>query len=260
YYMNYTDFLANANLYDGYKRPDTHPRDYYEVFVGEYSANSEIVRSPKSQEDTRYRYIENSWITALSEAAMMTGFERNGDIVKLAAYAPMFGNLARMNQWPVNMMFFNSTDVVLTPNYYVQQLFMQNSGDHKLDSTVSFASGSAPQTTYNGVKGTTAVTRTLDDFYYVASADEETGDLIVKIVNAGATEMKLNLNVGVTGTKLKGTAKITVLQNRKSDAVSTLEGSAIYPYSSVVNGFTNGNTLGVTVEPYSVTAVRIRTN
>ncbi len=259
YYMNYTDFLANTKLYDDYKRADTDPNDYYEVFVGEYSANSAIPRSPVSDEGARYPYTENSWITALSEAAMMTGFERNGDIVKLAAYAPMFGNLARKNQWGVNMMFFDSTNVVLTPNYYVQQLFMQNAGDHKLESSVSFASGSAPQTTYNGAKGAQVISRTLDDFYYVASADEETGDLIVKIVNAGATEMKLNLNVGTSGVKLRGTAKIVTLQNGKTNAVSTLaDGSAVYPATRVVDGFTD-NTLGVTVEPYSVTAVRVRT-
>ena len=91
----------------------------------------------------------------------------------------------------------------------------------------------------------------------MASADEETGDLIVKIVNAGGTEMKLNLKVGLTGTKLKGTAKIVSLQNSKTDSVSTLEQSAVVPYTRVVNGFSD--TLGVTVEAYSGTAIRLRT-
>ncbi len=267
YYMNYTDFLANTTMYDGYKRPDTDPNEYYEVFVGEYSANTLTVCSPEPDENTRFPYAENSWITALSEAAMMTGYERNGDIVKLAAYAPMFGNLIRpsdMNinhHWGVNMMFFNATDVVLTPNYYVQQLFMQNAGDHKLDSSIAFASGSAPKTDYKGNSKLTGavVTRTLDDFFYVASADGETGDLIVKIVNAGGTEMKLNLDVGVAGTELKGTAQITTLQNFKSNAVSSLQGDAVQPVKRVVNGFTGGNKIGVTIDPYSVTAVRIRT-
>ncbi len=262
YYMNYTDFLANAYLYDDYKRPDTNPNDYYEVFVGEYSANSAAVRSPQANDRYLFNYKENSWITALAEAAMMTGFERNGDIVKLAAYAPMFGNLinpgdakAKMH-WTVDMMFFNNTDVVLTPNYYVQQLFMQNAGDHKVDARMTFASGDPFKTTY---KATGGADRELDDVYFVVSADEETGDIIVKLVNAGANDIKVNINVDMTGVTLGGTAKQTVLQAMSKDDVSTLEQSALAPYSNILGGFTDGNKIGVMLGQYSVTALRIRT-
>lgn len=262
YYMNYTDFLANAYLYDDYKRPDTDPDTYYDVFVGEYSANSTAVRSPSANDRYLFQYKENSWITALSEAAMMTGFERNGDIVKLAAYAPMFGNLidpgdakAKMH-WSVNMMFFNNTDVILTPNYYVQQLFMQNAGDHKVDARMTFASGEPYKTTY---KATGGADRELDDVYFVVSADEETKDVIVKVVNAGANEIKLNIDVQMTGVTLGGTAKRTVLQGFTKDDVNTLQESAVLPYSNILGGFTDGNKIGVTLGSYSVTALRIRT-
>lgn len=262
YYMNYTDFLANADLYDSYKRPDTDPDDYYEVFVGEYSANSTAVRSPSANDRYLFSYKENSWITALSEAAMMTGFERNGDIVKLAAYAPMFGNLinpgdanAKMH-WSVDMMFFNNTDVVLTPNYYVQQLFMQNSGDHKVDASMTFAAGAPFTTTY---KATGGADRVLNDVYYVVSADEETKDIIVKVVNAGDKDIKLNIDVNMTGVTLGGTAKQTVLQAFGKDDVSSLQEEAVVPYSQILGGFTNGNRIGVTLGQYSVVALRIRT-
>lgn len=262
YYMNYTDFLANAYLYDDYKRPDTDPDSYYEVFVGEYSANSAAVRSPSANDRYLFPYKENSWITALSEAAMMTGFERNGDIVKLAAYAPMFGNLidpgdARTKMhWTVDMMFFNNTDVVLTPNYYVQQIFMQNAGDYKVDARMTFASGTPYKTTY---KATGGADRELDDVYFVVSADEETKDVIVKLVNAGANDIKLNIDVQMTGVTLGGTAKRTVLQGFTKDDVSTLEESAVMPYNRIIGGFTDGNKIGVTLGSYSVTALRIRT-
>lgn len=262
YYMNYTDFLANAYLYDDYKRPDTDPDSYYEVFVGEYSANSSAVRSPQANDRYLFPYKENSWITALSEAAMMTGFERNGDIVKLAAYAPMFGNLidpgdakAKMH-WSVDMMFFNNTGVVLTSNYYVQQLFMQNAGDHKVDARMTFASGEPCKTVY---KATGGADRELDDVYFVVSADGETKDVIVKVVNAGAKDIKLNIDVQMTGVTLGGTAKRTVLQGFTKDDVSTLEESAVAPYHRIIGGFTDGNKIGVTLGSYSVTALRIRT-
>lgn len=275
YYMNYTDFLGNAYLYDDYSRPADNPDGYYEVFVGEYSANMTATASKLGSEGSiGYTFTEyfqdskgkrNTWMTALSEAAMMTGFERNGDIVRLAAYAPMFGNLIKpdtsnMEQhWAVNMMFFTATEVVLTPNYYVQQLFMKNSSDHKVASTLTFASGSAPQTTYNGKNGSVAVTRTLDDVYYVTSADEETGDIIVKIVNAGENEMKFNIALELSGVDLTGIAEVTELTAYPSDVSSLENGTAIYPKTYTIGAFTDGSTIGYTVQGYSVTAIRIHT-
>lgn len=264
YYMNYTDFLSNADLYDGYARPDTDPDTYYEVFVGEYSANAEAISSPTAGNTTYTEFFKNdmngrnTWLTALSEAAMMTGFERNGDIVKLAAYAPMFGSLwdnthNNYNQWWVNMMYYTNTSVVLTPNYYVQQLFMQNSGDYKVTSEISFTD-EKPQTTYLS-DGT--ATRVLDDIYYVTSMDEETGDVIVKIVNAGATDLKININVALTDVQLTGIAAVTELSGADGTAISTLVSGAVEPVSYKLGSF--GDTLGYTAKGYSLTAIRFRT-
>lgn len=256
YYVNYTDFLANTDLYDTYQRPDTAPDEYYDVFVGEYSANSDTTRDP-AVSSADYRHPMNSVLTALSEAAMMTGFERNGDIVKLAAYAPMFGNLTKPanRQWAVNMMYFNNTELLLTPNYYVQQLFMKHSGDYKVTSELEFA-GEKPQTVYESSRG--GASRTLDDFYYVTSADRETGDVIVKIVNAGNKEIKTNVQFALSGVSCKGIAEVVTFVGNKSGDVSTLDHSALRTATYKIGGFT-GKTFGYTVQPYSVCAIRIRT-
>ena len=171
YYVNYTTLLENADMYDSYQRSYTDAEKYYEVFVGEYSANTA---------SGDFTYDSNQWMTALSEAAMMTGYERNGDVVKLAAYAPMFGTAAKYgaqmsgNQWPTDMMYFTNNDLVLSTNYYVQQLFMKNQGAFRVlsqDFTVQWHNDLSPTfELYGDKKGSTSKT-TVDKLYYVASIE-----------------------------------------------------------------------------------------
>lgn len=113
YYEPADWFLTNTRRYDGYSR-DTAAK----VFLGEYAAK------------------DNTLYAALAEAAYMTGLERNGDIVELACYAPLFGN-STLNQWLPDMIFFSNNSVCLTPNYYVQQLFAANTGSVYLDTAVT---------------------------------------------------------------------------------------------------------------------------
>ena len=90
------------------------------VFLGEYAAQS------------------NTWKAALSEAAYMTGLERNGDIVKMAAYAPLFGNLTALHWSPDLIWFYNNT-VTSSVNYYVQKIFAKNAGTTLLKSDMTGA-------------------------------------------------------------------------------------------------------------------------
>ena len=266
YYMNYTDFLlaATNDVYAGYTRPSDgteaykqNDEKYYEVFVGEYAANNrDAIQYPVEDKTKRFPFEFNGWLSALSEAALMTTFESNGDIVRLAAYAPMFANLnEKNNQWAVDMMFYNNTDVVLTGNYYVQQLFMNNAGDHKITSAVEYASGEKPTTAIKASNNASYV-RTVNDIYYVTTADEETGDIIIKIVNAGDKEFDFNVALG--GFKSKNYATVTILDGAGPNDKSTLEKPVVTPVTYSIGGFTKG-TFGYTVTPYSVTAIRVRT-
>ena len=239
YYMNYVDFLANTDLYDSYAREGA---DFYKVFVGEYSANkqNDLSGYPNAQTD-------NSWMTALAEAAYMTGLERNGDVVCLAAYAPMFGcTEGGYNQWTADMMFYTNTELVLTPNYYVQQLFMHNTGDALLAVSEKYASF-VNKTVYGS--GTEAPA-----LFRVVSRDEETGDIIVKLVNAG--DQDADINIAVKGAATAGIADVTVLQCDDVNAVNTLSGESVSPesYTLGVNA-----TFGYTAAARSVTVLRIRT-
>ncbi|GAA3697755.1 hypothetical protein GCM10022377_08340 [Zhihengliuella alba] len=110
YYNDPSWFLGNDERYDSYDRegPD--------VFLGEYASRG------------------NTFANALSEAAYMTGLERNSDVVKLASYAPMFANEDYV-QWAPDMMWFDNDESWASANYYNQKLWMNNVGHEVVPST-----------------------------------------------------------------------------------------------------------------------------
>ena len=125
YYESPNWFLTNTTRYDNYDRNTS-----ANVFLGEYAAQS------------------NNLEAALAEAAYMTGLERNSDIVKLACYAPLFGN-AKNNQWLPDLMFFSNDSIHGSINYYVQQIFSHNLGSNILPSELEINESQAD----NGLSG-----------------------------------------------------------------------------------------------------------
>jgi alpha-L-arabinofuranosidase len=113
-------------FWNNHERYDSYDRDGPKVYAGEYAAHD------------RDR-TKNSLRSALAEAAALTSFERNGDVVQFASYAPLLGR-RNHTQWHPDMIYFNGTEVFLTPNYYVQQLFARNSGDMYYETTLSSTS------------------------------------------------------------------------------------------------------------------------
>lgn len=127
YYNEPLWFLRNTDYYDeeNYKRSvdemtDTIYGGGIQVFLGEYAAKS------------------NRLSAAIAEAAYMTGLERNGDIVRMAAYAPLFGNLTATH-WSPDLIWFNNHQVTGSISYYVQKLFSVNQGSKLLKSELDGA-------------------------------------------------------------------------------------------------------------------------
>jgi len=94
-------------------RFDAYDRSGPQVYVGEYGSRG------------------NTMLCALAEAAYMMGMERNGDVVRLASYAPL---LARIDhtQWTPDLVYFDDTEVMLTLNYHVQYLHAHAPGTRAL--------------------------------------------------------------------------------------------------------------------------------
>ncbi|MFI9173501.1 alpha-L-arabinofuranosidase C-terminal domain-containing protein [Streptomyces lincolnensis] len=109
YYNSPQWFLQNNDRYDSYDRSGP------KVFLGEYASQG------------------NAFKNGLSEAAFMTGLERNADIVKLASYAPLFANEDYV-QWRPDLVWFNNHASWNSANYEVQKLFMNNVGDRVVPS------------------------------------------------------------------------------------------------------------------------------
>ncbi len=149
HYYNPADwFLANTHRYDNYKR------DFVDVFVGEYAAKS------------------NSLYAALAEAAYMTGLERNSDVVKMASYAPLFGNLIS-RQWSPDLIYFNNHMAFASINYYVQSLFANNKGDQIIPSKLDTNGGTINQAAGKIGIGTWLTSAVFDDIKVVNNDSKE---------------------------------------------------------------------------------------
>ena len=111
YYLPPEWFQKNARRYDSYDREGP------KIFAGEYAAHVRGTEGIK----------RNTWLAALSEAAFMTGLERNADVVYMTSYAPLFAHTDAW-QWAPDLIWYDNLQSYGTPSYYVQQLFSVNNG------------------------------------------------------------------------------------------------------------------------------------
>ncbi|MCO8274457.1 carbohydrate binding domain-containing protein [Actinoplanes sp. TRM 88003] len=112
YYNSPNWFLQNNNRYDSYDRNGP------KVFLGEYAS-----------QDAKF-------FNSLAEAAYMTSLERNADVVKMAAYAPLFANIDNV-QWRPDLIWFDNDESWGSTSYQMQKLFMTNVGDRVVPTKVS---------------------------------------------------------------------------------------------------------------------------
>lgn len=114
YYRNPKWFSNRFNKYDSYDRNGP------KVYVGEYAVTSNFGDLGNLN-------------AALGEAVFMMGMENNADLVIMNSYAPIFVN-ENDARWRPDMIRFNSSEVMGTPSYYVQQLFANNIGNQVVKS------------------------------------------------------------------------------------------------------------------------------
>ena len=112
YYLSPQWYFANTDRFDNFDR--SKPK----IFIGEYAS------------------LDKKLLNAVSEAAYLTGVERNADIVDMTCYAPLFGHRYH-SQWNPDLIYFDHRSVVKTPCYYVQQLFAANKGDVYLANSMT---------------------------------------------------------------------------------------------------------------------------
>ena len=206
YYMSPDWFLKNADRYDNYSRKGP------KVFAGEYAAHA--------------RHDPNSWEAALSEAAFMTGLERNADVVYQATYAPLFAHIDGW-QWRPDLIWFDNLSSVRSANWYVQMLYGTNKGTNVLKLAEN---GKA-------VEGR-------DGLYASAVYDAPTKNYVVKMVNA--SDASRSITVTLQGARNVKEAKVITLHADDIHAENTLENKdAVKPVESDVS--VSGNQLSLTI-------------
>lgn len=209
YYETPEWFLANTDRYDSYDR-----NSQAKVFLGEYAAKA------------------NTLDAALAEAAYMTGLEKNGDVVEMACYAPLFSH-SKLNQWVPDMIFYSNDGIFGSANYYVQQMYGTNAGEYSLPAELT---GVGEQTLYE-------------------SAVDADGDVILKLVNV--TDGDIPVNVILEGrdmTCFLPEADVTVLTGADKKAMNSFKEMAVVPQQDKL---TVGENFSYTAPANSLTVIRL---
>ncbi len=197
-------FLENINRYDNYDR--TMPK----VFAGEYAAHTnETILERK-----------NNWYSALTEAAFLTGVEKNSDHVVMSCYAPLIARVGHQ-QWQPNLIWFNKTQCIATPNYYVQKLFSNLIGDEIIETTVSDS-----------------------DIQVTGSITEDGKRVIIKVVNLSNEDKNVKFDLDKKAVNIK-----TNTLQAKLDVENSFENpNNIYPKYAELDNFEVEHT----IKAYSV--------
>ena len=213
YYRDQDWFMNNVTRYDNYDRKGP------KVFAGEYACHVK-------EDPADFPTAKNVFEAALAEAAIMTGFERNADIVHMATYAPLFAHVEGW-QWRPDLIWMDNLTTVRTSNYYVQQLYGQNPGTHVL----SLLEGKKPVTGQDGLCAS-------------AVYDKNTNGYIVKMTNTSTAPKEVIITF--KGIKSLGNGKVTTLHADRMDAANTIEKkNNVVPKTADVQA--DGNVLRTTI-------------
>lgn len=225
YYRPADWFLKNAGRYDNYPRNET------KVFVGEYAvhADKNVIGSNR-----------NNWQSALASASLMTGLERNADVVQMASYAPLFAHIDGW-QWAPDMIWVDNLQSYGTPDYYVQKLFSTNKGTDVISITLD----------EKNIIGQ-------DGLFASSVLDQGKKELIIKIANNSGQSHNVAFDLdGKTRLKSKGT--IDELVSANLNQLNSFENpGAVSPKISAIS--LKGKKLSTTLKPYSFNVIKIPFN
>ena len=218
YYRDPAWFLSGAARYDKYDRKGP------KVFAGEYACH------PQNR--------KNNFESALCEAAFMTGFERNADVVHMCTYAPLFAHVQGW-QWRPDLIWFDNMNSVRSVNYYVQQLYGHNAGTNVLNTSEN----KLPLTGQDGI-------------YASSVYDKNKNEIILKVANTSDAIKTINYNLkGLKNSERA--AKKTVLKSTNQDIENTLENpTAVVPVTEDMK--IPGNNFQLNLEPKSFYLLNIQ--
>ena len=194
YYRDEEWFLTHGLRYDSYDRKGP------KVFAGEYACHGK---------GKKWNHYE----AAILEAAFMTGFERNADVVHMTTPAPLFAHVDGW-QWRPDQIWYDNTDMFKTVSYYVQQMYATNAGTNVLSLTMD-KKPVANQAGQNGL-------------FASAAFDSKTGEVIIKVANTSKQKQSVAFNL--SDIKGERTAKtLTLCHDGMDDENSICKPELITP-------------------------------
>ena len=175
-------YYEPRNYFQTSRQYDDYPRDRKtKVYLGEYAAK------------------DKKLIDALSEALYLLHVERNGDVVCMTSYAPLFARKGATN-WNPDLIYFDNDKVYPTCSYYVQQMFGLSSGNYYYGDCVKMNEADAK----NNLIEQSVVLNT------------QKRELYVKVANAGAEATTVDLDLS-RFKSLKPAAVKTTLSGQPED-------------------------------------------
>ena len=213
YYLSAKEMFAKQTFYD------TADRNGPKIFVGEWA--------------TRQGAPTPNFGAALGDAAFMTGFERNSDLIVMAAYAPLLVNInPGGSQWDTDLIGYNALSSYGSPSYYAQTMFSGCLGDHTVASTLSGAG---------------------DKVFYSATASKH--ELCVKLVNASSDAQPMTLKLDGVGAGSHA-VHVATLHAESTEATNTMAmPEAIKPVSS--SAAVRDEVLSAVLPGYSIQVMEI---
>jgi alpha-L-arabinofuranosidase len=212
HYYEPNKYFLSSRQYDKY------PRDRKtKVYLGEYAAK------------------DKKLIDALAEGLYLLHVERNGDVVCMTSYAPLFARKNATN-WNPDLIYFDNERPFLTCSYYVQQMFGKSSGQYYYGDCVKF-DGDA-----DGVQ------QPQQDVHYGQSVvlNVKTRKLFVKLVNATDKEKEADINL--SRFPLKKQAVKTILTGAP-DAENNFDQQPITPKTETIKA---QKKFDIDLPPYSM--------
>jgi len=218
YYRNQEEFYTDTHHYDQTDRSGP------KIFAGEW-ATIEGTPTP-------------NFGAALSDAAWMTGLERNSDIVVMASYAPLLVNVSPgAMQWRPNLIGYDALSSYGSPSYYAQVMFSNHLGTEVVETKLQ---GAGPR------------------FFDSVTRDASKGVLYVKLVNASAEAQALELKLAGAA-HVRNRAVLVSLRAKTKDATNTIANPKnIVPVTTTIEGM--GANLRHTVPPYSIQILEVSLN
>lgn len=189
-----------------------------------------IARYRSSLREEKSIVKSSNIINACDNAVFMLGAEKNSDIVTMSTYQTTFAKLN--NGGDGALVYFNLSDIVLTPDYYTQMIFANNVGTKTLSSDLVSDS---------------------DKLFHSVTYDENSKSLFIKLVNISGNKEKVSVNLN--GFDDITNVSVQSVENEAKTAHNTADKQYVTCKQSDVE-YTSGS-FDVSLKPYSNTVVRV---